>query len=218
VLGYHPWHPPKSLPLWWQAADQALLRSMESEWQEIAGEMQHLLELVLSAVESGVPAGEVVDQLGARGPMGGAGTVSVAAALHLVSRWQGDPLGAVVFAAESQQTDADSVASMTAGLLGLALGREWQPAAWSEVQDAQLARSLARAIVTGERGKAPRPVREFDLVKLRVALKGGAREVDLDGLRTASVTQPPRQEESQDGAFLRWRLDTSDGQRVYVRL
>jgi len=218
VLGYFPWRPPKSLPVWWQAAEQAILRSQEAEWQEIAVEMQAMLENVLTAVQGGMTADEVVDQLGARGPMGGAGTVSVAAALHLVSRWQGDPLGAVVFAAESRETDADSIASMTGGLLGLALGREWQPAAWDEVQDAGLAKTLATKIVTGESNPAPRAVREMDLVKVRLALKGGATEVKLDGARTAVVTQPPREEKNQEGTYLRWRLDTSDGQRVYVRL
>lgn len=218
VLGYFPWRPPKSLPVWWQAAEQAILRSQEVEWQEIAVEMQTMLENVLTSVQGGMTADEVVDQLGARGPMGGAGTVSVAAALHLVSRWQGDPLGAVVFAAESRETDADSIASMTGGLLGLALGREWQPAAWNDVQDAALAKTLATKIVTGEADPAPRAVREMDLVKVRLALKGGATEVKLDGVRTAHVTQPPRTEKNQEGTYLRWRLDTSDGQRVYVRL
>jgi len=218
VVGYFPWRPPKSQPVWWQAAEQAILRSQEIEWQEIAVEMKSMLEQVLTSVQGGMPADEVVDQLGARGPMGGAGTVSVAAALHLVSRWQGDPLGAVVFAAESRETDADSIASMTGGLLGLALGREWQPAAWDEVQDAALAKALATKIVSGQGEEAPRPVREMDLVKVRLALKGGANEVKLDGMRTATVTQPPRIEKNQEGNYLRWRLDTSDGQRVYVRL
>jgi len=107
---------------------------------------------------------------------------------------------------------------MTGGLLGLALGREWQPAAWDEVQDAALAKALATKIVSGQGEEAPRPVREMDLVKVRLALKGGANEVKLDGMRTATVTQPPRIEKNQEGNYLRWRLDTSDGQRVYVRL
>ena len=218
VLGYFPWRPPKALPMWWQAAEQAILRSQEIEWQEIALEMQTMLGGVLTSVQGGMSADEVVDQLGARGPMGGAGTVSVAAALHLVSRWQGDPLGAVVFAAESRETDADSIASMTGGLLGLALGREWQPAAWDEVQDAALAKSLAAKIINGEGDPAPRAVRELDLVKMRLALKGGKTAMALDGVRTAVVTQPPRTEKNQDGTYLRWRLDTNDGQRVYVRL
>lgn len=218
VLGYFPWRPPKSLPVWWQAAEQAILRSQEVEWQEIAVEMQGMLETVLTAVQGGTSADEVVDQLGARGPMGGAGTVSVAAALHLVSRWQSDPLGAVVFAAESRETDADSIASMTGGLLGLALGRDWQPAAWEEVQDVSLAKRLAAKIILGEADPAPRAVRELDLVKLRLALKGGKTQVDLDGVRTATVTQPPYVETNQEGTYQRWRLDTSDGQRVYVRL
>lgn len=218
VLGYYPWRPPKSLPVWWQAAEQAILRSPDVEWQEIASEMKLMLEGVLTSIQGGMPADEVVDQLGARGPMGGAGTVSVAAALHLVSRWQGDPLGAVVFAAESRETDADSIASMTGGLLGLALGRDWQPDAWNEVQDAELAKTLAAKLVRQHRDEVPRPVRELDLVKIRLALKSGTSEVQLDGVRTAKVGQPPFNEHNQEGDYLRWRLETSDGQRVYVRL
>lgn len=218
VLGYFPWRPPRSLPMWWQAGEQALLRSLEVEWGEIALEMRELLESVLNAVRGGVPAATVVDQLGARGPMGGAGTVSVAAALHLVSRWVGDPLGAVVFAAESRETDADSIASMTGGLLGLALGGEWQPGAWRDVQDAGLALALADKLVRGEGAPMPRPVRETDLVRLRLALKNKKTEVDLDGVRTATVQQPPRDERNADGPYRRWRLETSDGQRIYVRL
>ena len=107
---------------------------------------------------------------------------------------------------------------MTGGLLGLALGSEWQPAAWNEVQDAALAKTLASKIANGQADPTPQPVREQDLVKLRLALKGKKTEVSLDGVRTAVVRQPPLQEKNAEGSYLRWRLDTSDGQRVYVRL
>ncbi len=218
VLGYFPWHPPRSLPVWWKAADQAMGWSHEAQWQDAAQEMKRLLQVAQVAVEGGMPADEVVDELGARGPMGGAGTVAVAAALHLVSRWQSDPLGAVVFAAESQGTDADSIGAMTGGLLGLALGRRWQPSAWDRVQDAGLAKSLAKRLAMGISGPVPRPVREVDLARLRASLMSGATELDLDGQRKASVVQPPREEKSPDGPYRRWRLDTTDGQLIYVRL
>lgn len=218
VLAYFPWHPPKALPVWWKAADQAMGASHEALWHEAADEMKRLLMTVQQAVMSGMAADEVVDELGARGPMGGAGTVAVAAALHLVSRWRGDPLGAVVFAAESRGTDADSVAAMTGGLLGLALGRHWQPAAWDGVQDAELARSLAKKLATGRMaGTVPKAVRELDLTRLRGALNAGKTEVALDGLRTATVVQPPREEKGPEGPYRHWSLMTSDGQRLHVR-
>jgi hypothetical protein len=100
----------------------------------------------------------------------------------------------------------------------LALGRRWQPSAWDRVQDAELAKSLAKRLAMGISGPVPRPVREVDLARLRASLMSGATELELDGHRKASVVQPPREEKSPDGPYRRWRLDTSDGQRIYVRL
>lgn len=217
VLAFFPWHPPKALPVWWKAADQAMGWDHEAQWKDAAEEMKRLLLTTQHAVESGMPADDVVDELGARGPMGGAGTVAVAAALHLVSRWRSDPLGAVVFAAESRGTDADSIAAMTGGLMGLSLGRRWQPPAWDKVQDAALAKRLAKALATGETAAPPRAVRELDLTRLRGALNAGATEIDLDGVRTAAVEQPPREEKGPDGPYRHWVLTTSDGQRLHVR-
>lgn len=217
VLAYFPWHPPRALPVWWAAADQAMGWSHEAQWQDAAAEMKQLLEAVRRGIAEGMTADAVVDELGARGPMGGAGTVSVAAALHLVSRWRGDPVGAVLFAAECRGTDADSIASMTGGLLGLTHGRDWQPPGWLEVQDGALALALARKLATGVTGPTPRPVREVDLTRMRAALAGGQTTLELDGLRTATVLEL-RDERYHDTAFRHWILETSDGQRLHVRV
>jgi ADP-ribosylglycohydrolase len=204
---------------WFDVAETTLGKGVyASLWNDAAVEMEELLGLVNAGLVRHDSADDVTDALGARGPMAGAGTVSVASAIHFASRFAADPLSGVIEAAHMRGTDADSVGSMTGALLGFQHGSWWLPAEWALAQDAELAVELAAALADNLAWPRPKRVMAADLGGIRGAMLEGAIEVDLDGVRAAGVGHPPLAVQTPDGDSFRFRLLTSDNQRLYITL
>jgi len=202
---------------WLETAERSLGSGIfSSYWQDAGTEMQELLQVVARGLAAGDDTDAMIDVLGARGPMAGAGTVAVASVVHFASRFADNPVDGVLAAANARGTDADSVASMTGALLGFQHGGAWLPAEWTRVQDAEVALQIAADIVTRTAGHRPRAIMAADLGTIIGAILEGATELDLDGVRALGVGHPPLAVETPDGEFFRFRCITSEGQRVYI--
>lgn len=104
------------------------LEDFNRSWDETIDEMNALLEKVETSLKLGAMSsvGETMVSLGVTDPnIGGAGTVTAAAAIFLASRAAAKPMSALVSSAFQSQADTDTLASMVGGLLGGIHGRMW---------------------------------------------------------------------------------------------
>lgn len=227
------WRPPPSgrwVPMdWWEAAGEVTRGRYGDDWEQAVREVDDALALVREHLRRGAVAvdHDALTALGAfRRDVSGAGTVAAAAALLLASRHAADPATGVRTAAYAAGADTDTIACMTAGLLGAMLGDEWVPAGWRRVQDAkylaQLATQLHDAVVRGAPPSlfeaVPRPWTERDTTGLLGALTdGAARVVTLGPLGAATVRERSELRPVARGALaVRFCLRTEEGQTVYV--
>ena len=77
----------------------------------------------------------VLQQLGCFSKINGAGDVAILAAIYLSSKYANNPSFGIKIPAFSVGADTDTIASITAGLLGMLCGTVWIPAEWRIVQD-----------------------------------------------------------------------------------
>ena len=110
----------------------------EEEWMQAVDETVHLLHISRDGLSQGSLAVDrpVLEQLGAYSNHKGAGHVSAAAAIFLASRYASQPQQGLLAAAFARGTDTDTLASLTASLLGALHGTDWLDPLAQEVQDA----------------------------------------------------------------------------------
>jgi ADP-ribosylglycohydrolase len=187
-------------------------------WERTAEEMRGALEVVASAIREGLLADDrnTLSRLGALGRAGGAGTTTAASAIYLASRYAGEPRAGVMGAATTAGADTDTLAAMTGGLLGCALGTDWMPREWLDVQDADVLRTMARRLVQHQASDAWTEVTLQDLDSIsqnvgveRAAIRLGA---DFDG----RVVEQRRQEQ-KNGALVVSKVLLPDGQSIFLR-
>ncbi len=129
---------------WAEPADTSLFgprldaSSWEAEWLATVEEVIALLRISLDGLAEGAVAVDlpVLQELGALGAMKGAGTITAVAAIFLASRYASQPQQGLLAAAFARGTDTDTLASLTAGLLGALHGPSWLEPLAHEVQDA----------------------------------------------------------------------------------
>ncbi|WP_228835484.1 ADP-ribosylglycohydrolase family protein [Nocardia abscessus] len=206
------------LPHDWGSADQ--VEEFGDTWTATNKEMYELLAQIDKSLRRGSLSSpdETLTELGCRDPhISGAGTVSAAGALYLASRFAARPVTGVVTAAFLRGADTDTLASMTAGLLGALHGYEWLGEMASSVQDATYLGEISRALST-EPYQRPLPrVRPNPIVSRRLILEQlYSAEVGKQGefpdqrlYRIVDVEQLERDR-------LRTRLHLNDGQTVVV--
>ena len=114
------------------------VRNWEEEWLQVHEEAIHLLRLSLDGLAQGAVAVDrpVLEALGAFGASKGAGTVTAVASIFLASRYASQPQQGLLAAAFARGTDTDTLAGLTAALLGALHGPDWLGHLSARVQDA----------------------------------------------------------------------------------
>ena len=206
---------------WLTAANRMTDEHYKRIWDRTIEEMRILLEKARTGMRAGALADDraVLDDLGCYGRFKGAGTVTAAAAAYLVARHAAQPVQGILRAAFERGADTDTLAAMTGGLMGCLAGAEWLPAPWLDVQDAAYLRSVAGRVAMGPAGADKRPVeRPSNPQSILADLeRNGNREIALgDATRVQATLLPNPKSISKAITVHAWRLQTSEGQTLYV--
>lgn len=132
------------LPTDWGTAHD--LERFAVTWQDTNKETSQLLELIADSLHRGAMSNPEItlERLGCTDPkINGAGTVSAAAAIYLASRFAARPQGGLLTAAFLRKGDTDTLASLTAAILGALHDTSWLGNLAVEVQDANYIARLA---------------------------------------------------------------------------
>ena len=206
---------------WFQAADAAT-GEYELIWNRTVGEMRGLLEEARKSVTAGVLADDhaVLKDLGCFGRTKGAGTISAAGAAYLAARHAAQPVQGLLRAAFENGADTDTLAAMTGGLLGCLAGIEWLPPSWLNVQDADYLRSVARKVALGPTEAKQNPVEPPPSSPRSILAdleRKGEIQVALGEFKQAQATELPSPKSLSASISVRaWRLQTAEGQTIYV--
>jgi ADP-ribosylglycohydrolase len=131
-------------------------------WQETTKETSQLLTFVMDSLQRGAMSNPeaTLEQLGCTDPkINGAGTVSAAAAIYLASRFAARPQNGLLTAAYLHKADTDTLASLTAAILGTLHGTEWLGNLADEVQDADYIARVAEHTAAHATNSPPWPTR-----------------------------------------------------------
>ena len=205
---------------WFEAADGAT-GEYELIWNRTVGEMRGLLEEARKGVQAGALADDhaVLKDLGCFGRTKGAGTISAAAAAYLAARHAAQPVQGLLRAAFEKGADTDTLAAMTGGLLGCLAGIEWLPSPWLNVQDADYLRSMARQVALGPKAANKNPVETYPDARSILAdlERKGKTQVALGEFKQVQATELPSPKSLSASFSVRaWRLQTAEGQTIYV--
>ncbi|MDD9379517.1 ADP-ribosylglycohydrolase family protein [Streptomyces sp. ZAF1911] len=210
-----------ALPEGWSAAfADATGASFTTAWTDTAREMDELL----AAARTSLARAGLADDAQTLAALGcfdakrnGAGTVSAAAACYLAARASVRPSTGLLRAAFLDRADTDTLASMTAALLGALHGTDWIAPLLREVQDEGcLARTAAALVGPPPAAEATeKAYQEVDRTHWLASLaEKGSTERFVDGRTVAQVRHYGLDSRSQD--VTRFVLTLNDGQSLYV--
>jgi ADP-ribosylglycohydrolase len=216
-----------ALPEEWIKAASHLQSDLISWWETGVNETKELLSRTTTGMKSGI-LGNDLDVLEALGcfdkRVNGAGTITAAGAIYLASRNAPRPQSGLVRAAFLRRSDTDTMASMTAGLLGALHGPDWLEPLSSRVQDHDYIAHLADRCTslalgeTGATGSTAQPVREDDLRSFRERLEIADHAATiLPGGRLVESTHRMSLEPRTKAKASRWLLNV-EGQTMVVDL
>ncbi|WP_399926293.1 ADP-ribosylglycohydrolase family protein [Streptomyces kanamyceticus] len=207
---------------WLESASQAFPDGYERAWDETVLEVEELLNRARASLESGAlsaPSAFLETHGLTRVKTRGSGTLCAVAAIYLAARSASSPERGVGVPARQEGADTDTLASMTASLLGAGLGQEWLGSYGRSVQDASLLRTLAENLLRPTAGPSALPSPNE---------AGQARSRFLEALdgadRGTSLVLPDRREARvvNRGTLLvglwaaeRTHLTTGDGQNLF---
>ncbi|MFK4108800.1 ADP-ribosylglycohydrolase family protein [Streptomyces sp. NPDC002176] len=135
---------------WLDAASLAFSEEYECAWDDTVQEVEELLSSARTSLKSGAisaPSAFLEEHGLTRPKTRGSGTLCAVAAIYLAARSASNPDVGVGVPARQRGADPDTLASMTAGLLGAGLGQEWLGAHGRSVQDARLLAGLAENLL-----------------------------------------------------------------------
>ncbi|PWK84582.1 ADP-ribosylglycohydrolase [Lentzea atacamensis] len=216
-----------ALPDGWLNAANQLQPDLTTWWETTINETKGLLSRTATGMESGI-LGNDLDVLEALGcfdkRINGAGTITAVGAIYLASRNAPRPQGGLVRAAFLKRADTDTMASMTAGLLGALHGPDWLEPLGSQVQDRDYIASMAdqcTSLALGESRTLRSPaqlVREHDLRSFREQLETAdhAPRIAPDGRLVESMHRASLA--SRTKAVASRRLLNVEGQTMVVDL
>jgi ADP-ribosylglycohydrolase/predicted enzyme related to lactoylglutathione lyase len=202
----------------WVSAYESSGASIAADWQQTVLEVRDLLAIAQAGLAKGalVDDREVLASLGCFGKFKGAGTTTAVAAIYLASRYAAQPTGGVLAAGFAEGADTDTLAAMTAGLLGLLHGRTWMPSEWLDVQDAQALEHLAERLVENTVSGSWRRFDEREVTRFLTSLEPG-RVVSVDGDLIGKVVNVAHAEHRGAVAAKMWKLALQDGQTLHVK-
>ena len=205
----------------WFSAAEKVVKGFEDVWNTTVVEMRNLLEIARKGIKSGavVSDSQVMKELGCFGKYKGSGTISTSAAVYLVSRHAVQPEQGVLRAAHEIGSDTDTIAAMTGGLLGCLCGNNWLPRQWLTVQDSEYLRNTASRLVDGSKTAPGNPITSRSDPNAILDSLRNKPEADVywGGTRKTKVYTFKKPKPLAKNIDIRsWRLDTVDGQTMYV--
>lgn len=212
-------------PGWAKIADRS--GAYQAQWADAVQEQLDLLERCSDGLAGGVAVidEDVLKELGCFDKrVNGSGTVNAAAALFLASRHAADPMEGVKQAALAEGADTDTLASMTGGLLGAAIGLEWLSPFLRNLQDCETIRRTADEIYDLPEDAAPharhRPVTKAALATFLAEL-GELREPSPirlpNGLTARAEGWGGIVPKSPSLTANAWQLTLDNGQTLFVK-
>jgi ADP-ribosylglycohydrolase/catechol 2,3-dioxygenase-like lactoylglutathione lyase family enzyme len=203
------------------AAQTRNSRTWDEEWFQALEETLHLLRISGEGLARGAVAVDrpVLEELGAFGPSKGAGHITAAAAIFLASRYASQPQQGLLAAAFARGSDTDTIACLTAALLGALHGPEWLGPLAEQVQDARYITQLTDQVLD-ERPEigADRPWKQTDRSDLYRWLEtaSAADQAQLSTFGEITITSVSDHEARS--MFVRsWDMDTEIGQKVQIK-
>lgn len=187
-------------PHWMEVVDDSWVRAYrastgrapEGDWEATVEEVDRLSRVAHDAIVLGSLAQDhaTLDELGCFDRRrNGAGTINAVAAAFLASRAAAQPQAGLLGAAFLKSADTDTLASMTASLLGALHGPQWLQPLDSQVQDWKYLVGLADALTQPGSGQLQltlasaatelRQVRARDLEKWEADLRSTQGELRL---------------------------------------
>ena len=209
---------------WQDARERVTGERTSAAWHAAGHEMEQLLHVAIDALASGSMANDerTLDAMGCFSKQRGAGTITAAAALYVAARTAARPSSGLLRTAFLASADTDTLASMTAAVLGAVHGRGWLGGLDSTVQDAEyisrMARQLAASPGTANAGmadKTTKPVNATQIKRFVARLEGLGPTVMPDG-RKATVTAGHQLEGSGRTRAIQYTLLTADGQTLAI--
>lgn len=190
-----------------------------STWQDTNKETSQLLELIADSLHRGAMSDPeaTLERLGCTDPkINGAGTVCAAAAIYLASRFAARPQGGLLSAAFLHKADTDTLASLTAAILGALHDTHWLGNLAVDVQDADYIAGLADRSAAHVTDPPPWPTRRPRTLRREL------RDTLLSRRDTHGEFPDGRQYRLDDvavlhdGRVVRARLRLDDGQTALV--
>lgn len=205
----------------WIAARDEFSPLWRQHWVQAVEESLRFLSIALDSVAHGALAidSETLDQIGFFGRERGSGTITSVAAVFLAARYTSQPQQGLLAAAFTRNSDSDTLASMTGGLLGTLAGGDWLGELARDVQDAEYVRAIAEAVARGEHRAGQTiewrmPMRTGFYRKLDMARPGDHVDVPLFGTaRVDAIEDFPTNSTNVRG----WALRTELGQTLWVK-
>lgn len=208
-------------PGWREAAGEALAAPYEELWDRTCMEMLDLLSHCRKAMERGSIARDtdVLEELGAFGKEGGAGTRTAAIAIYLASRYVAKPTAGLLAAAFAKRADADTIACITGAMLGAFSGDDRVDGLANDLIDAPYIHHLAAAVARGEVDRVPPlhwPSRMKPKILGELAELPQGGEVSLPLFGRSIVKGVERPETKSANEITIWWLSTELGQTLPV--
>lgn len=207
---------------WERAANSLSGADYRQLWDKAVGEMIGLLETCKEGMSRGALAidRDVMERLGCFDPrQNGAGTVGVAAAIFLASRYAASPANGVICAATAVGADTDTIASMTGSLLGAIAGCEWIGPALRDLQDeAHIRETALRTVRLADNHPPRRPIRQRELDAFSAFLPGQGLGITMpDGRLIVSIQEGPVTSRAPGMGVNSFLVRTDDGQVLYLK-
>ncbi|GAA4561174.1 ADP-ribosylglycohydrolase family protein [Planotetraspora kaengkrachanensis] len=221
---------------WLQAFEQAHRQSPKAAWAVAAHETLELLQIAHHSLERAALANDehTLSLLGAFDKTrNGAGTITAVAAAYIATRAAARPITGLLRSAFLASADTDTLASMTASVLGAIHGTAWLGPLARDVQDAQCLRDITArlAAVVNERTATHQQAPLFHAANIRTSV--GTKEIEHfrsaafggqsdalrclpDGREITSYEQDRRQANKSGLIVTRVRLTTSDRQTLIL--
>ncbi|WP_454016867.1 ADP-ribosylglycohydrolase family protein [Azospirillum sp. Marseille-Q6669] len=211
-------------PDWYSAAQRHYSGGYQDSWRRAVGEMVELLEVCRQGIQRGALAvdQQVLEKIGCfDSKMSGAGTVAAAAAAFLGSRHAATPINGMLQAAYAVGADTDTIASMSASLLGAIAELDWLIPFSTTVQDAVYLRELGRSLLSGEERAEPSVERvskkHIDELFERFQRNGVDEKTLPDGRLVKEVSSWAVRSSSRTLMPEAFRVELLDGQTVFFK-
>jgi ADP-ribosylglycohydrolase/catechol 2,3-dioxygenase-like lactoylglutathione lyase family enzyme len=193
----------------------------EEEWLQVHEEAIYLLRLSLEGLAQGAVAVDspVLEALGAFGARKGAGTVTAVAAIFLASRYASQPQQGLLAAAFARGADTDTLAGLTAALLGALHGPDWLGHLSARVQDASYIAQLTDQLLDERPATmASSPWREPERSQFyRWLDNAGTTDTALLGAFGNATITDVVDHETRSMFVRSWGIDTEIGQTLRVK-